>query len=445
MTTARSDARPISLAPGTRWMPLVGETLAFLKDPAAFVAARSQRHGRVFRTRLFGRNTAVLLGADANRFVLTEGMAYLRWKDGWPPNFPALLGDALFLQDGEEHRRKRNLLMPAFHTEAIASYLQTIHERLQESLTRWEGLGRFAWYEQFHRLTFEVSSALFLGCDLRADGERLNRLMNRWVSGLVALPVPLPWTAFGRALRVRGELLEFVERAIGQRKASPKADALGLLVGCRDEQGSELTMDELKSQALFLVAAGYATTTSMLTYLAYALAMHPDVLDRARAEQRRLGIDGPLALDDVKRMTYLDQIVCEVERCFPPVGFGFRGVSGSFQYGGFSIPKGWQILYSISATHGDPSYFPDPERFDPDRFATEHLDRNTFKLVGFGGGPRVCLGMTLARTQVKAIASHLLRGYRWEVEPGQDMRVVTMPARRPRDGLRVRFGRLARE
>jgi cytochrome P450 len=195
------------------------------------------------------------------------------------------------------------------------------------------------------------------------------------------------------------------------------------------------------------VAAGYATTTSFLTYLAYVFATHTDVLKRARDEQRSLGIEGPLSLELVKRMTYLEQVLCEVERYYPPVSFGFRGVAESFQFGQYTVPKGWRLLYSIDATHRDERYFPDPERFDPERFAgkTAATDRGAFRLVGFGGGPRVCPGMSLARTQAKVVASHLLRGYSWTLEPDQDMRVVFMPARRPAGGLRVRFSKLASE
>jgi retinoid hydroxylase len=436
-----SGTRPAANLPGRSGPPLLGETLAFLNDPVRFVERRQDRYGSTFRTRLFGRSTAVLLGSEANRFVLTRGMQYLRWQDGWPPTFPALLGDALFLQDGEEHRRKRNLLMPAFHAQAIESYLSTIEGLLAAQLTHWEGLERFSFYEQFHRLTFEVSSKLFLGCDLGADGSRLNQLINRWVSGLVALPIPLPWTAFGRALSARKELLRYVEKAILDRQRSPRQDALGLLVQFKDEHGQDATIDELKSQALFLVGAGYATTTSLLTYAAYALATNPEVLARARSEQTALGLIGPITLDDVKKMAYLDRVLLEVERLYPPVAFGFRGVSEPFEYEGYSYPKGWQVLYSISRTHQDPANFSDPLRFDPDRFAGDQNERNSFKLVGFGGGPRVCMGMTLARTQAKVVLSRLLRSYEWDLEPKQDLNAVMVPARRPRDGLRVVFRR----
>ncbi len=434
------------LPPGKSGLPLLGETLAFLDASGPFVAKRSRRYGPIFRTHLFGRPTAVLLGASANRFVLTEGMRYLTWRDGWPPNFHALLGEALFLQDGEEHRRKRNLLMPAFHTEALAGYMTTMEARLAHALARWEELGRFAWHDEMRRLTFEVASILFLGSDLGPDSAALTRLMSTWTRGLFALPIRSRFTPYGRALRARDELLKYVERAVRHRLERPTNDALGLLVESRDEHGRGLTLEELKSQALFLVAAGHDTTTSMLVSLVQALADHPAVLERARAEQRAIGGDGPLSLEQIKRMTYLEQVMREVERRFPPAGFGFRGVVEPFELGGYTIPRGFQVLYSIEATHDDPRDYPDPERFDPDRFdATrgEPEQRNSFKLVGFGGGPRVCIGMALAKVQIKIIAARLLRGYAWELEPGQDLRVKMIPSRCPRDGLRVRFRRLS--
>ena len=106
------------LPPGHEGFPFLGETLEFLHGSESFITRREQLYGPVFRTRLFGRPTAVLLGPAANRFVLSTGMSYLSWRDGWPSNFHELLGNALFLQDGEEHRRKRNLLMPAFQLNA---------------------------------------------------------------------------------------------------------------------------------------------------------------------------------------------------------------------------------------------------------------------------------------------------------------------------------------
>jgi cytochrome P450 len=183
-------------------------------------------------------------------------------------------------------------------------------------------------------LTFEVSAQLFLGGDLENNGEELGRLVHDWVAGLMSLPVPLPWTTYGRALRNRKKLLTFVQGAIELRRKESTQDALGLLVGCRDENGSTLSADELSSQALFLVAAGYATTTSLLTSMALALAIHPIVRRRAVEEQERFGGASPVTPEQIREMTYLDQVLLEVERLYPPASFGFRGVQSSFFFGG---------------------------------------------------------------------------------------------------------------
>lgn len=434
------------LPPGRRGLPALGETLAFLRDTGAFVRKRVRRHGTIFRTHLFGKPTVVVAGGEANRFVLIDGMQRMTWRDGWPPNFHALMGNALMLQDGHEHRRKRRLLMPAFRTEALQHYMHIVAEHLPAYLDRWERLGRFAWYPELRRLIFEVTSALFLGYSLGPDSEALTRLMGEWTAGLFSLPIRVPGSAFSRALRVRPVLLEYVERAIEQRMRAPSKDALGLIVESRDERGERMRPDEIESQALFLVAVGQDTTASLVTSLVRCLAEHPEVLARARQEQQELAISGPLALADLQRMSYLEQVVLEVERVHPPAGFGFRGVVEPFVLAGYRFPVGWQVLYSIEATHHDPAVYPDPGRFDPQRFhepaRVEAERRRRLELVGFGGGPRICMGMGLAKMLAKVIASHLLRGYAWELEAGQDLRARVFPSRCPRSGLRVGFRRL---
>lgn len=436
------------MPPGRQGLPVLGETLAFLRDTGGFVRKRVSEHGRVFRTHLFGKPTVVVAGAEANRFVLRDGLQRMSWRDGWPPTFHALFGSVLMLQDGDEHRRKRRLLMPAFRTEALHHYMRIVEEHLPAYLDRWERLGRFAWYPELRKLIFEVTSALFLGYSLGPESDELTRLMGTWIGGLFALPFRVPGSAYSRALRVRPALLSYVERAIEHRMRNPSKDALGLIIESRDEHGARMSMEEIESQALFLVAVGQDTTASLVTSLVRCLAEYPEVLARARQEQQALGVDGPPTLADLQRMTYLEQVMLEVERMHPPAGFGFRGVVEPFVFAEYRFPAGWQVLYSIEATHYDPAVYPEPARFDPERFRdparVEAERRKRFELVGFGGGPRICMGMGLAKMQAKLIAARLLRGYAWELEAGQDLRARVFPSRCPRSGLRVRFRRLDR-
>jgi cytochrome P450 len=174
--------------------------------------------------------------------------------------------------------------------------------------------------------------------------------------------------------------------------------------------------------------------------MALALAIHPIVRRRAVEEQERFGGASPVTPEQIREMTYLDQVLLEVERLYPPASFGFRGVQSSFFFGGFEIPAGWQVMYSMDATHRDPRYFERPDEFIPERFEKGN-PRGEYRLLGFGGGPRVCLGMALARMNVKLTLAKLLRSYEWTLEPNQDLSPRYMPARRPRDGLLVEFRR----
>jgi cytochrome P450 len=189
--------------------------------------------------------------------------------------------------------------------------------------------------------------------------------------------------------------------------------------------------------------AGHDTTLHTLTNLVWLLASYPEVLQRCREEQRGAGVREPLSLEDLREMSYLHQVIHECMRYVPPVVGLSRVAIRDVAYGGYRIPRGWTVMLSIAGTHRA-SPWTDVERFDPDRMGparAEHRQRPN-ALIPFGGGTRVCLGQHLALTEMAIILSLMLRGYRWELVPGQDLSLVPLPFPHPRDGVRVRFSRL---
>lgn len=445
MTTTHAE-QALPLPPGSFGLPLIGETISFLRDPD-FVPKRQKKYGRIFKTHILGRPTVVMTGAEANRFVLSSDMHRFSWREGWPDTFKELLGESLFLQEGAEHQRNRKLLMPAFHGKALANYISTMERITLQYLQQWETLGTFTWFSELKQLTFDIASVLLIGSEPGPLTVRFSQWFAELTNGLFAVPLPWKWTPYGRALQARDQLLTHIEQAVLKRQQEPAQDALGLLVQSRDEEGNGLSLQELKVQALLMLFAGHETTTSMLTSFCMALAQHPEVLSRARAEQHQLRVDEPLTLDQLRQMTYLDQVLREVERLYPPVGGGFRGVVESFEFNGYHIPKGWQALYRIADTHLDSRIYTQPQQFDPDRFSPERAEhkKQDFSLVGFGGGPRNCIGMAFAQTEMKIVAAHLLRNYSWELLPNQNLTLDAVPTLHPRDGLRVKFWRLKNE
>jgi retinoid hydroxylase len=424
----------LPLPPGSLGLPIIGETLQFFGDPN-YVQSRYDRHGSIFKSRIIGRPIVFMVGAEAVEFLLSSGFDHFSWEAGWPDTFKLLLGRSLFLQDGEEHRRNRRLMMPAFHGAALARYFTTMEALTQQYLHKWEQQQTFLWFNEFKQLTFDIASQIFLGTPPGEETARLSQLFTTLTKGLFSF-VNLPGSTLRKAIAARSALLDHLTTVIRQRQENPTDDALSLLIEAQDEEGNRLSFAEIQNQALLLLFAGHETTTAMLTWFALELARHPDVWQRAIAEQVAIG--GEITPESLSKMVYLDQIFNEIERLYPPVPGGFRGVVKPFELNGYYVPAGWLAQYSILHTHRLPTLYPEPENFAPDRWSESKP--KPFNLVGFGGGSRVCIGLSFAKLEMKLIAAHLLRFYTWELLP-QDLSPVLVPTRRPKDNLKVKFAR----
>ena len=435
------------LPPGSLGLPLIGETIQFLFDPN-FADKREKKYGSISKTNILGRKTVFMSGAEANKFILSSHIDCFSWGEGWPDNFRELLGRSLFLQDGEEHRRNRKLLMPAFHGQALTNYVTTMEQIVTKYLQKWEIKRNLTWFPELKQMTFEIASALLLGSPPGDKTELLSQWFTELTNGLFAIfPIRASWSRYGKALAARDRLLEYIDQQIEKRIKIPGQDALGLMLQTRDEDGGHLSREEIKVQALLMLFAGHETTTSMLTFLCMALGQHPDILAKARAEQQELDIEGSLTVEKLKQMTYLGQIFKEVERLYPPVGGGFRGVVKPFVFKGYYVPQGWIVSYRINSSHQDSNIFTNPQKFDPDRFSSDRAEdkKVDYSLVGFGGGPRFCLGYAFAQMEMKIFASLLLRDYRWEILPNQNLRPDPIPSLHPRSGLKVELTNLKKD
>lgn len=435
---ASTTTQQSPLPPGPMGLPWIGVPPRLLSN--RHVQAQYAKYGPLFKTRVLGRNIAVFVGPEANRFVLQTGMQYFSWRDGWPGTFKEMLGESLFVQDGAEHRQKRRLIMPAFHRDALHNYLETMEDLTLAYLDKWAQLKTFKWLPQYKQFTFEIASTLLMGSAPGAETEYLSKQFHALTSGFLTLPLNWPWTAYGKALQARRELLHFIDKAVEERRKNPTQDALGLLVQTRDEQGNALTNEELQAQTLLLLFAGHETSASLLSSAMRLLAEHPDVREKAIAEQQALNLGERLTMADLRQMPYLEQVLKEAERLYPPVPGGFRNVVEEFEFNGYRVPEGWTAIYLINGAHRDPAIYTDPDRFDPERFSPERNESSVpFSLVGFGGGARVCVGFAFAQLEMKVLLSHLLRKYTWDLVPNQNLDTLYLPTLTIRGGLEVNF------
>ncbi|MEG4516718.1 MULTISPECIES: cytochrome P450 [unclassified Microcoleus] len=429
----------MALPPGSFGLPLIGDSLKFLRD-SQFAKKRHQQYGPLFKTSLFGQPTVFMRGKEASLFVLSNDNKY--FVVSFPPSTKALLGPlSLALQTGANHQNRRKLLYQAFQPRSLAGYIGAMENITQRYLEKWVKMETMTWYPELRNYTFDVAGKLLVGIE-KGSETALGHNFETWSNGLFSIPLDVPWTKFGKAKTSRKLLLAELEKIIRDRQQGTPSgnDALSLLISARDDEGNSLSLDELKDQVLLLLFAGHETLTSAIASFCLLLAQHPDVMAKVRTEQQQFAATEPLTLEQLKQMTYLEQVLQEVLRLVPPVGGIFRTVINACEFGGYEIPKGWTVLSQINQTHQDSQLYPEPDRFDPDRFNSERSAK-PFSYVPFGGGLRECLGKEFARLEMKLFAAKIVREFEWELLPDQDLNLIRVPTPHPRDGLRVKFRR----
>ncbi|GEA28721.1 putative cytochrome P450 120 [Microcystis aeruginosa NIES-4325] len=425
----------LPLPPGSFGLPLLGETIAFLTD-GDFASKRHNKYGQLFRTHIFGSPTIILSGAEANRFLLSNENKY--FAATWPKSTKTLLGSAsLAVHTGDVHASRRRLIYQAFQPRALASYIPTVETITARYLERWQTAKTLSWYPELRNYTLDIACKLFVGLD-QGSATKLGEAFDTWCAGLFTIPLPLPWTAFGKALRCREELLQAIETIVLERQKNDDLgqDALAILLQAKDENGQSLSLAELKDQVLLLLFAGHETLTSAIATFCLQMALHPNIFQLVLEEITNFDLSTPLSVDTLKQMTYLDRVLKEVLRFTPPVGGGFRRVIEDCQLNGYHLPKGWIVQYQISNTHKDNNIYSHPETFDPDRFLA---DEKLYGYIPFGAGLRECIGKEFARLEMKILAVRLVEKYDWQLLPNQDLTLTSIPTLHPRDGLQVTF------
>ncbi len=408
---------------------------------APLLAQAYQQHGPIFRSTYFEHEIVYLVGPEANRFVLVSNRQKFSHFVGWGTNFQTVqvFGPGLLSMDGEEHDRDRKTMNPAFTISYMDRYLLLMKRIISKQASSWLAVGEVDLYEEARQITFDIAAQALTGLKEAEEIEHFRTLF--W--SITMLPrVATSSEDFHTRLReLHSELYALLLPKIEERRRQPTDDIFGLLVQARDESGKTMGDEQLIAHINILLAAGHETSTSLVAWLLYLLNQHPDYAQRVMQEQEAiLGPRSEPTLEDIKRMKLLDNALSETERLYPPVPNGPRGVVEDFEFYGYHVPAGTQAFYSILGSHMIPSIFANPKIFDPDRFAPprEEHKKNPHALVGFGGGPRICIGISFAQIEIKTMVSHILRNYRLELVPDQEIYQFYRVTGWPVNGIRVR-------
>ncbi|HET6571015.1 MAG TPA: cytochrome P450 [Solirubrobacterales bacterium] len=426
-----------------------GRTLKMASDPLPILLSLYEEHGPIFSVRLLHHPVIFMLGPEANHFITVIHPENFHWREGSFGDLIPLLGDGLLTIDGAYHDRARETMMPAFHREHVAAAAEAMVAEATPAIDRLRPGGVVDLYEWMRGLAMRIAMRALLGLDPDEAGkgaaaaEHFERALGFYGIDFHLRLLRGPGSPWSKMLGSRAILDEIVYDEIRQRRAAPdpeRMDILSLLLGVRDEAGEGFSDKEVRDQTMTLMFAGHDTSTSTLSFMMHELARHPDVVEKLIAEQDEVLGGDPPDIDRLEReMPYLDMVLDEVLRLYPPAWIGPRRAVRDFEFGGHEVRRGAYVNYCSWASHRIPDVFPDPEAFIPERFTRERkaaLPRGAY--VPFGGGRRICIGKRFGQTEVKLVATMLLQRLRLDALPGRTMTVRQMPTLSPKDGLRMR-------
>jgi cytochrome P450 len=427
----------------------LGRTLQMANDPLPILLSLYERFGPIFTVRILHHPVVFMLGPEANHFITVTHPESFHWREGSFGDLIPLLGDGLLTIDDDYHDRAREIMMPAFHHEQVAAAVEAMVDEAGPAIERLRPGEVVDVYEWMRGLAMRIAMRALLGLDPDDGGkgaaaaEHFERALGFYGIDFHLRLLRGPGSPWSKMVRSRGILDEIVYDEISRRRAAPDAsrrDILSLLLSVRDEAGEGFTDKEVRDQVMTLMFAGHDTSTSTLTFAMHELARHPDVVAKLREEQDRVLGGAVPDIEQLERgMPYLDMVLDEVLRLYPPAWIGPRRAVRDFEFGGHSVTRGAYVNYSSWASHRIPEVFPEPEAFIPERFERERkaaLPRGAY--VPFGGGRRICIGKRFGQTEVKLVATMLLQRLGLDAMPGRTMSVRQMPTLSPRGGLKMR-------
>jgi cytochrome P450 len=430
-----------------------GLHLGIRRDPLGFMERLARDYGDICHFKLGGQHVyllnhpehvrGVLLGHYAN---FLKGRGHVRQG-----NF---LGLGLVTSEGNFHRRQRQLTQPAFSHERVQGYAETMARLACEAAGAWRDGESLDVLGAMRQVTLPIASQTLFGT--RVDTEH-GRIIESFRAGLELFRWFKPsgsrlahrFSPARRRLvkRSRETLEALVTEIIAERRreGEDRGDLLSLLLSRPAEEGEALTHDrQLRDEAVTLFIAGFENVATALTWTWHLLAQHPEVEGRLHAELDEVLGGRPPAVEDIPRLAYTRMVFEEAMRLYPPVPRLVRTALQDYEVGGYTVPAGSLVVVSQYLMHRDPRFFPDPLRFDPERWTPEaRRERPAYCYFPFGGGPRRCIGDGFA--YVEGVLVLAAFASRWRLRPAARERVELLVTHflHPRGPLMMRAERRA--
>ncbi|MGH9663149.1 MAG: cytochrome P450 [Bryobacteraceae bacterium] len=438
----------VSIRPhGPDMKPLVGALSPFRRDGPRFLLEQAQRYGDVVYFRLGPQDVYLLNRPEYVKDVLVTQQSKFT-KSRTLQRSKILLGEGLLTSEGSLHVRQRRLVQPAFHRERLAGYGEAMIAYAARTRERWHDGETMDVAEQMTHLTLAIVAKTLFSSDVEAEAPQIGQALTDILGLFNMLVIPfsellrrLPLPMNRKFEKARKRLDATIYRIIEERRTSgeDRGDLLSMLLLAQDEEGTGGMSDtQVRDEALTLFLAGHETTANALTWAWYLLSQNPEAEARLRAELD-CALQGRLPrVEDLPRLIYTGTVFSEALRLYPPAWVVGRMATVDCEVAGYAIPAGTLLMMSPYVAHRNPRYFPEPERFDPERWTPEEQEkRPRFAYYPFGGGTRVCIGERFAWMEGVLLLATIAQKWRLRLLPGHPVAYRAMLTLRAREGMKM--------
>ncbi|HKT50403.1 MAG TPA: cytochrome P450 [Candidatus Angelobacter sp.] len=442
------------IAPGPGIASFFTDVRTFRQDPLGSFLRYTLKFGDVVRYRGLWVTHQITHPEHILQVLQTNAGNYRKGRDY--RILKLSLGEGLLTSEGTLWQRQRRMTQPAFQSQQIAGFMRVMEKHALEMLTHWEQRARteevFDVVPELMRLTLNIVSHALFTSSLESDLDCIQDALTvgrdysverAW--SVVRIPQWLPTPGNRRHRSSLAGFHSVIDRMISARRMNPdhSNDLLTILMQARDETGSPMPAKQLRDEVATLLTAGHETTTLVLAWAIYLISTRSEVVERMASEISFLNGRAP-SYEDLSRLRYTRMVAEETMRLYPPVWVISRTAINNDAMGGFEIPAGSEILIFPYVTHRHPGWWVDPDRFCPERFLPQNsAGRPRGAYLPFGAGPRTCVGLNFAMTEILVVLALLLQRFRIELAvPSSQIKAEPSVTLRPNPGVPIRLRRI---
>jgi len=433
---------------GPRNLPILGNLPSFRARPIEFLTRIAREYGDLPYFRLGPYHAYLINHPDYVRDILVTNQANFT-KSRALQRGRILLGEGLLTSEGTFHLRQRRLVQPAFHRDRLTGYAAVMSDYAVRTRDRWKAGSTLDISQEMMRLTLAVVGKTLFSADVESEAPEIGEALTTVLKMFNLLMMPfseflekLPLPSMRRFEKARDRLDQTIYGLIHERRKSGEdmGDLLSMLLLAQDEEGDggRMTDRQVRDEALTLFLAGHETTANALTWTWYLLSQNPECEAKLHQEIDPVLRGRAPQMTDLPQLRYTEMVFAEAMRLYPPAWAIGRMSKSAFDLGGVHIPAKSICILSPYVMQRDPRWFPDPERFDPERWTPEAREsRPKFSYFPFGGGTRVCIGERFAWMEGSLAIAAIAQKWKLRLSPGQRVAPLPLITLRTKYGMKM--------